>query len=233
MLNIISKIPRVSEPLLYLLPIIIKKVKEIFSNRSKRLSEEDITTNHGIINIGEEIENFNKNLESQFSETEEILIKKIEEQLEEYIEIAKKLEEYPEVRRNTLKKIKSDINRYKSTLKGFLLILLRKNISIDNDYLIKILKMEKSPTKERMIEDFMIQSTKKTLEEYSNKILKDLKEISRDILEEFDELVEDLEIQKKEEVQELTKLEESSSNFLIKEEMICNKILEIVFLKNI
>lgn len=216
-----------------LLPEIIGALKKLISKKSKELSEKNLNTNENIVDLNEELENFNKNLELQFSENEKIIRKKIEEQLGQYIEIAQKLEEYPEVRKNTLKRIKNNIKRYESSIDGLLLVLSRKNISIDNNYLIKILKMDKSPTKERMLEDFIVQSMKKTLEEYSARILKDLSEISENILEEFNDLIEDLEIEKKIEVNELTKLEDNIKNSFEKEKTLCNKNLEMVFLKNI
>lgn len=233
MLNFIKVGIKYLAPLAPLLPKFIGVMKDLFSTKSKELSKENMNNNSSIINITEELQKFNENLKTEFLEIEKNIIVKIEEQLNQYIEIAMTLEKYPQIKKNTVEKIKKEIKKYKSILDGQLLNELRKNVSIDNNYLVKVLKMENSPTKERMIEDFISKSTKKSLENYSGRILEDLKDISESILEEFNYLIEELENKVKIEVEELKELEKSSKNSVEKEKIVCSKVLEKVLLESI
>lgn len=233
MLNFIKVGIKYLAPLAPLVPKFIGMVKNLFTSESKELSKEKMSNNGSIINITEELQKFNENLKTEFLEIEKNIILKIEEQLNQYIQIAETLEKYPQIKKNTIEKIKREIKKYKNVLEGQLLNELRKNISIDNNYLVKVLKMESSPTKERMIEDFISKSTKKSLENYSAKILEDLKDISENILDEFNCLIEEFEDRVKTELEELKELEKSSENSIEKERMICSKVLEKVMLESI
>lgn len=233
MLNFIKVGIKYLAPLAPLVPKFIGMVKNLFTSESKELSKENMSNNGSIINITEELQKFNENLKTEFLEIEKNIILKIEEQLNQYIQIAETLEKYPQIKKNTIEKIKREIKKYKNVLEGQLLNELRKNISIDNNYLVKVLKMESSPTKERMIEDFISKSTKKSLENYSAKILEDLKDISENILDEFNCLIEEFEDRVKTELEELKELEKSSENSIEKERMICSKVLEKVMLESI
>lgn len=233
LLNLIKTGIKYLAPLAPLVPKFIGMVKNLFTSESKELSKENMSNNGSIINITEELQKFNENLKTEFLEIEKNIIVKIEEQLSQYIEIAETLEKYPQIKKNTIEKIKREIKKYKNVLDGQLLNELRKNISIDNNYLVKILKMENSPTKEKMIEDFISKSTKKSLENYSAKILEDLKDISENILDEFNCLIEEFEDRVKTELEELKELEKSSENSIEKERMICSKVLEKVMLESI
>lgn len=233
MLNFIKVGIKYLAPLVPLVPKFIGMVKSLFTTKSKELSKESMSNNGSIINITEELQKFNENLKTEFLEIEKNIIVKIEEQLNQYIQIAETLEKYPQIKKNTIEKIKREIKKYKNVLDGQLLNELRKNISIDNNYLVKILKMENSPMKEKMIEDFISKSTKKSLENYSAKILEDLKDISENILDEFNCLIEEFEDRVKTELEELKELEKSSENSIEKERMICSKVLEKVMLESI
>lgn len=233
MLNFIKVGIKYLAPLAPLVPKFIGMVKNLFTSESKELSKENMSNNGSIINITEELQKFNENLKTEFLEIEKNIILKIEEQLNQYIQIAETLEKYPQIKKNTIEKIKREIKKYKNVLEGQLLNELRKNISIDNNYLVKVLKMESSPTKERMIEDFISKSTKKSLENYSAKILEDLKDIAENILDEFNCLIEEFEDRVKTELEELKELEKSSENSIEKERMICSKVLEKVMLESI
>lgn len=233
MLNFIKVGIKYLAPLAPLVPKFIGMVKNLFISESKELSKENMSNNGSIINITEELQKFNENLKTEFLEIEKNIILKIEEQLNQYIQIAETLEKYPQIKKNTIEKIKREIKKYKNVLEGQLLNELRKNISIDNNYLVKVLKMESSPTKERMIEDFISKSTKKSLENYSAKILEDLKDISENILDEFSYLIEEFEDKLKLELEELKELEKNSENSVEKERVVCSKVLEKILLESI
>lgn len=232
-MSIINGIKSVAKHLIPLIPLAIKIVKGLFSTKAKELSKEEMNSNSGVVNISEELEKFNTNIKNQFSEIEKSIISKIEEQLNQYIEIAMTLEKYPEIKRNTIEKIKKEIKKHKNSLSGCLLDELRKNISIDNRYLINILKMENSSTKEKMIEEFISKSTKNALKNYSVRVSNDLEDISQDILQEFNYLVEELEEQIKVEIENLKELELATKDYTEKEKIVCNKVLEKVFLESI
>lgn len=233
MLNFIKVGIKYLAPLAPLVPKFIGMVKNLFTSESKELSKENMSNNGSIINITEELQKFNENLKTEFLEIEKNIILKVEEQLNQYIQIAETLEKYPQIKKNTIEKIKREIKKYKNVLEGQLLNELRKNISIDNNYLVKVLKMESSPTKERMIEDFISKSTKKSLENYSAKILEDLKDISENILDEFSYLIEEFEDKLKLELEELKELEKNSENSVEKERVVCSKVLEKILLESI
>ncbi|MGL5983578.1 MAG: hypothetical protein ACRCZR_09655 [Cetobacterium sp.] len=219
--------------LITLIPTIVEKVKSLFSKKSKDISEEDINSTNGVLNITEELQNFNSTIEGEMSKIQDVVTKKIEEQLAQYIKISSTLETYPGVKKSTIRRIESEIKRYENSLVDFLLIQLKRNMTIDNNYLLKILKMEKSATKERMIQEFMSKSTKDALSTYSDKISKDLKEISDNIFEEFEYIISELEEQKSLEIENLEKIENLKENSKEKEIIICENIFKKIILENI
>lgn len=218
------------------LPILVKgikffvdNIKNIFKNRD--ISKTDLNTSDGVVNLGEELNKFNNELEKSFNEIELDIVRKITEQLNQYLDLINKLEEYPQIKKNTLNKMRRDIGKYLKGIPGTLLRKSKSNISIDNNSLINILKLENNSTKDRLVDEFMISNTKKSLNEYAEEISEDLNIFSQDIMEEFEDLLSEIEEEKLTELSEFKNIEQKIENSLDKKRYLCKLLSEKSILK--
>lgn len=223
-----------------LLPTVIKVgkaffniLKEIFSETTKKVSEENMKNNESVVNITEELNNLNKKLKSSFSEIEDEVQEKIENILQVYLDIVSTLKQYSQVKKSTILRLEKEINKYEGFFKNDLEFYLNRNISIDNNELIQLLKLGNSDTKQRMIQEFISSSIRKSLTEYSQRVSLGLSEISEKILDEFSEVLFELEEEIKQELISLNRIEENITNSKEKERFLCEKISEKVLLETL